>query len=295
MAIPKIPSYDVEGLMVHLQGNRVNWDLDPERSILLVHDMQEYFVKIYESPSPIMDRVINNIAKIKDWCKQNSVPVVYSAQPVDQRPEDRALLTDFWGEGLKSGQELEKITERLAPENSELLLKKWRYSAFQRTSLHQLMHEDKRDQLIIVGIYGHIGILATALEAFMTDIQVFAVGDAIGDFTEEQHTWALNYIATRCGMVCDTNSIVSLNSDGRIKSDSIELMCGDIGRMIGLDKAISPDDNIFDYGLDSVRLMQLIENWQSVGLRVDFESIAQCSTVNEICDIALFNEADNVA
>jgi bifunctional isochorismate lyase / aryl carrier protein len=65
-----------------------------------------------------------------------------------------------------------------------------------------------RDQLIVCGIYAHIGCLFTAAEAFQLDIQPFMAGDALGDFSRDWHERALAHAADSCARVMATAELV---------------------------------------------------------------------------------------
>lgn len=282
MAIPKIQDYSIDEIMPSVADNVAGWTLDKSRAALLIHDMQNYFIDFYQRDSELVSLLVKNIQMIKTWCKEHSIPVIYTAQPPKQRPEDRALLTDFWGPGLQSSGELVDIVSSIAPSADDTQLTKWRYSAFQRTPLHQLLHEDKRDQLVIVGVYAHIGILASALEAFMTDIQPFVVADAVADFDRESHLAAMTYIAKRCGQVFDTASLVGSNS---VSNEQVNFTA-DVTEILRLNDAVNLDEDLFDLGLDSIRLMALLERWQQRGVSLTFQDVAQCNTLRMIQDVA---------
>ena len=228
MALPKIAPYSY-----HEQEhqNRANWRVDPARAALLVHDMQGYFVRAFElerDGQPLPDAQINiaiaNIRRLLDAAHAANIPVYYTAQPPRQNPADRRLLTDFWGDGLQDDENAQ-ILDELAPTEADTVLTKWRYSAFVRSPLEEQLKDLGRDQLIIGGIYAHIGCLTTALEAFMRDIQPFMVADALADFTEKEHRMACEYASGRCARVLNTAEVLEhINAGALVTADEPELL-----------------------------------------------------------------------
>ncbi|MFD7326577.1 isochorismatase family protein [Streptomyces sp. NPDC059875] len=183
-----------------------HWSVDPDRAVLLVHDMQRYFLAPF--PSPLREEIIANAALLRDRCASHGIPVAYTAQPGGMTPEQRGLLADFWGPGMRLDPVDREIVEPLAPAAGDWLLTKWRYSAFFKTDLLERMRFHGRDQLIICGVYAHIGVLASAVESFTNDIQTFLVADALGDFTEDEHLSALAYAAKRCAVVTTAKEVL---------------------------------------------------------------------------------------
>ncbi|WDZ73332.1 isochorismatase family protein [Vibrio harveyi] len=208
--------------------------------------------------------------------------MVYTAQPGDQRQEDRALLTDFWGPGLKADDNITRISPALAPTEQDTVYTKWRYSAFQRTPLKSMMDETGRDQLIIVGIYAHIGCLQTAAEAFMTDIKAFMVSDAVADFSASDHDMALNYVAGRCGYVLDKQQLLEqvasaneLAAGDFVIPQSQPQLTQQLAALLEVPTdEMTPEDSLLDFGLDSVRMMSLVGDWQQASLDVSFMELA---------------------
>ena len=227
MALPKIAPYSYRE---QEHQNRVNWRVDPARAALLVHDMQGYFVRAFElerDGQPLPDAQINiaiaNIRRLLDAAHAANIPVYYTAQPPRQNPADRRLLTDFWGDGLQDDENAQ-ILDELAPTEADTVLTKWRYSAFVRSPLEEQLKDLGRDQLIIGGIYAHIGCLTTALEAFMRDIQPFMVADALADFTEKEHRMACEYASGRCARVLNTAEVLEhINAGALVTADEPEL------------------------------------------------------------------------
>lgn len=207
MPLPRIAPYVYDDASV-ADLNVVDWQLDLRRATLLVHDMQDHFLAAYEpGVGTQADLAITRIARLVRAAHRAAVPVVYTAQPPAQDPTERALLTDFWGPGLQDPVAAQ-IHAELAPEAQDTVLTKWRYSAFYRSDLLQRMRDEGRDQLVVTGIYAHIGCLTTALVGFMEGIQVFFVADAMADFSLAEHEMAVRYVAGRCGFVTSTDAVV---------------------------------------------------------------------------------------
>jgi trans-2,3-dihydro-3-hydroxyanthranilic acid synthase len=205
MSIPAIAPYPLPAAG-DLPGNVPGWVADPERAVLLIHDMQRYFLQPF--PGEIRDQLVRNTVLLRDRCRVLGIPVAYTAQPGGMTDEQRGLLKDFWGPGMRVDPQDREVVDPLTPGQADWVFTKWRYSAFFRSELLERMREHQRDQLIICGVYAHVGVLMSAVEAFTNDIQPFMVADAMADFSDQYHRLAVEYAALRCAVVVTTEQVL---------------------------------------------------------------------------------------
>lgn len=275
MAIPKIASYPMP---TEVAGNKVQWQLSAQRAVLLVHDLQDYFLDFYDRASAPIPELVAHVRRLLDVAHAQGIPVVYTAQLPQQTAAERGLLQDMWGPGLTAQPQRCAIAAELAPQPQDTVLDKWRYSAFQKSDLLARMRAQGRDQLIICGVYAHIGCLMTAGEAFMNDVQPFFVADALADFSLQEHETALRYVGQRCGVSLLTATLLeqlqprlpgSLNELRTLIAQSLQVSAVELG----------DGDNLLDWGLDSIRVMALLESWRRGGRELNFMALAEQPTL----------------
>lgn len=278
MAIPRISHYELPDI-ASFPDNKVGWKIDSDKAVLLIHDMQEYFVNFFDTQLSPVPALVQNIANLKAAAKAAGIPVIYTAQPANQDLEERALLTDFWGPGLKQDT---AILDELAPVEDDIQYTKWRYSAFKKSPLRTFLDDEGRDQLIICGIYGHIGVQATALDAFMMDVKPFVIGDAIADFSLAEHKSTLDYVTGRCGAVKHLAQAVAEISASIQTTNVLTLasMQQDVADILELElDEVDINENLIFLGLDSIRAMALIEKWRKQGVKIEFAELVKQVTL----------------
>ncbi|MFF6883870.1 isochorismatase family protein [Streptomyces sp. NPDC012421] len=200
MSLPAVAPYPMPR-PGELPANRVDWTVDPDRAVLLVHDLQNHFLAPFDDGAEPLTALLGNLDLLRKEAARLGVPVVYTAQPGGQTREQRGLQQDFWGPGVPDDPHAVAVADAAGPGPDDILLTKWKYSAFVRTDLLELLREQGRDQLVITGVYAHIGVLMTACDAWMRDIRAFVVADAVADFSEREHRMALEWAAGRCAVV----------------------------------------------------------------------------------------------
>lgn len=300
MGIPTIQPYSMPR-GDDLPKNRVSWRIHPGRAVLLIHDMQQYFLDYYDTQASPVVELLANINLVRRRCASSGVPVVYTMQPAQQTPEQRGLLLDLWGPGLTEHPHKHPIVSELMPGDTDAVLTKWRYSAFQRTELLDLMRRLGRDQMIICGVYAHIGCLLTACDAFMNDIQPFLVSDATSDFSPELHTMAITYVAQRCGVALSTREVVaslergatggiaprdvspsSLGGPSQGDALSLERLRSEVSDLLEEPLSeMSDREQLLDLGLDSIRIMTLVERLRGIGIDISFVELAERPTLSD--------------
>lgn len=276
-----------------LPAARVDWQPDADRAVLLVHDMQRYFVRPFAPDAPALLGAVARIAELVDAARAVGVPVVWTAQPGDQDPADRGLMVDTWGTGITSAPDDTAILPEVAPRDGEVVLVKHRYSAFARSDLAGRMAAWGRDQLVITGIYAHIGVVATATDAYMRDIQPFLVADAVADFSAEDHAVALRQVARTCGQVLMAADVreawASQEAAPAVLEDPAWVaLAADLAELIGpgaAAEAISdPDADLFELGLDSLRAFELLDRVADRGVDVDFADFVTDATWRHLAE-----------
>ncbi|MFI6693848.1 isochorismatase family protein [Streptomyces sp. NPDC050433] len=207
MAMPPIAPYRMPG-DGDLPSAAVPWRPRADRAVVLVHDMQRYFLRPFPAGRSPLTELVSNTAKLLAAARAAGVPVMYTAQPGGMSREDRGLLHDLWGPGMGVGEADRGIADEVAPEPGDTVLTKWRYSAFFRSDLEERLRKSGRDQLIVCGVYAHMGCLITACDAFSRDIEPFLVADALADLSLDDHLMALRYAADRCAVPLSTSDVL---------------------------------------------------------------------------------------
>jgi isochorismate hydrolase len=206
--IPPITPYPMP-TADRLPQSVMDWSPDPDRAVLLIHDMQRYFLDPFPACHSPLVELLANTARLRTRFAALGVPVVYTAQPGGMSRTERGLLHDVWGPGMSREQRGREIVPEVAPAAGDTVLTKWRYSAFHRTELAELLAQRGRDQLVICGVYAYIGCLVSACDAFSLDVETFLVADAVADFSRRDHDLALDYAAGRCASVLSTDEVLS--------------------------------------------------------------------------------------
>ena len=207
---------DLKGIryeMAPFQGiteNLPGWNLQTPGTALLVHDMQRYFLKKFDMHADPMRTALANIESLVDCARGLDLPVFYSAQPGAMTPAQRGLLSDFWGDGMSLSQSDRAIWPSISPHDEAEIVTKWRYSALYKNDLEEKLVKLGVKQLVLVGVYAHVGILSTAIDAYTRDLKVFILSDAVADFSATDHLLGLDIAKRVCSVVCSTTTAIAL-------------------------------------------------------------------------------------
>ncbi len=293
MSLP--PSIDYAAPDVaDLPVSRAGWTLDAGRSAVLVHDLQRYFTRPYAPDCAALHQAVRRTAQVLRAARAAGVPVFYTAQQGDQDQVARGLQRDLWGPGMQAVPEHTDILDAVRPEPGERVLTKHRYSAFARSALAEELAAGGRDQLVITGVYAHIGITATAMEAFQREIHPFVVADAVADFGPDEHALALRQIASCCGVVLTADDVTraleaaltpaaSGGIDEVVRAELTVHLGGDIADLAFAD----PVTDLFSLGLDSLRAFEVLDVLAEQGVDVDFGEFTRRPTVAFLREQAL--------
>jgi nicotinamidase-related amidase len=198
-------------------------ELDPERTALIIVDMQNDFVR-QGAPLEVPDArgTIDNHRKLLKRFRDRPRLIVFTrfiAGPA------RTLIWNWstvlspptcccWPGFMRSYKDVEgtrdaaAVIDELAPLPNELQVDKYNYGAFHRTSLLDSLQARGVEAVVVTGTVTQICVDETARGAFREGLKAVMISDAVSSFDQALHHAALTNFAMKFGWVMSTDEVL---------------------------------------------------------------------------------------
>jgi nicotinamidase-related amidase len=166
--------------------------LRPEKSALLVIDMQKFFLDPH-SPSFTCGglAILPTLKRLIQAFRRADRPVIYTRHVHHPDHLDSGIM-GWWWEGMCiEGSPDSEIHNDVMPLASEKVVLKHRYSAFYNTDLETVLRCLRVEDLVITGIMTNMCCESTARDAYFRDYRVFFLADGTGSINEEMQMASL--------------------------------------------------------------------------------------------------------
>ena len=172
----------------------------PERTALLVIDMQNYF-RVVAGP------VLPNVLSLIETCRTRGIRILFTRHGHRDPERDGGMLRIWWGDLILFGSPEWELIRELDPSEGEPIIDKTRYSAFFKTSLDEQLRAGGINDLIVCGVMTNCCCETTARDAFVRDYRVFFVSDATAAANQELQLATLKNLAYGFAYVVATEEL----------------------------------------------------------------------------------------
>lgn len=211
--------------------------LAPDRTALLVIDMQRYFVRpehtfgksaMKDNPERasayfqrVHELVIPNIQRLLEKCRVLGVYIVYT-ELGSHTPDGRDLPRFMRRINERARQEVGgvkfppftdpscRVDDSLAPKRSDHVLQKTTSGPLNSTKLDQTLRVIGIDTIVVTGVVTNACVAQTAREFADRDFEAIVVEDACAARIETLHKAALETISNIFGTVVSTDMVLQL-------------------------------------------------------------------------------------
>jgi len=176
-------------------------------------DYQAAILGFLHDSDPLLDNVALAIAVIRQGggCVAY-VRVGFEDADYEALPAHSAMGARIKAAGPNMHAESPKtaVDARVAPEPGDIQVRKTRVGAFSTTDLHRQLKRAGIDTLVLTGVHTSGVVLTTVREAHDLDYRVIVVADACADPDPQVHTFLINTIFPKQGMVIALSELPGL-------------------------------------------------------------------------------------
>jgi len=210
--------------------------VDPRRTALLVIDLQKGFIDpktAAENGRAVADAtaIIPAVNRLASQLRSSGGMVIFIRHTGSDEP---ARSVAQWQKEIgplqrldatfRVGREAHALDPRLDVGSNDLLVDKYRYSAFIAGSsdLEERLGELGIDTIIVTGAFSNYCCESTARDGMMLGFRVFFAADANVAHTPEEHQMAIAALQLAFADIRTTDEIITMIRDGKTSSDRPE-------------------------------------------------------------------------
>lgn len=177
--------------VAQFRRNRANYS--PERSALLILDMQEYFLNPRSHAYvPSGEAILGGVLQLIDRYRSLHLPV-YLTRHVNTK-EDAHMMRHWWRDLITPEHPFNEVIPALDIDGVPVI-EKTQYDAFYGTVLDKELSKNGVTQVVITGVMTHLCCETTARSAFIHGFEVFFPVDGTATYNEHFHLSTLINLA----------------------------------------------------------------------------------------------------
>lgn len=205
--------------MAQLQSRRADrWPVTKKNTALIVVDMQNIWVHPRGARYlPMSEDIVPKVQDLLRFCRSNQVPVIYLHTTKRKDLADVGIFADIKPQTHDANDEWSNFEgspgaefyDPVKPTESDILVKKFRYSGFYGTQLENLLRALGRDTIAITGVATNVCCDSTARDGAMRDFKVLFLSDCNASFTQDEQEAALRNFDKHFGVVMDSKTLMA--------------------------------------------------------------------------------------
>jgi isochorismate hydrolase len=178
-------------LYLQVEGYRQQHDSTyaPNRSALLVLDMQTYFLDpASHAYIPSAPAILPGIRKLVESYSERGLPIFFTRHI--NTAADAGMMSSWWRDLITADHVRSEIVPELES-STGVVIHKSQYDAFFGTQLEDLLRGQEVSQVLICGVMTHLCCETTARSAFVRGFEVFFTVDGTATYNEQHHSATL--------------------------------------------------------------------------------------------------------
>jgi nicotinamidase-related amidase len=194
-----------------------SFSVTPEKTALLVIDMQDEFVKPHWTPFwvPEATSIVNRVKRLLNFCRGRKMPVIFTSfagtYSYLDRPRSGAFMPNRYNGKVADDPayfRAGRIWHELSPLKDEIVIHKPSYGAFYDTPLESILKSLGKDTVVICGTLTNFCCGTTARQAYERGFSVIVGSDVTATDDQDLHRAELRTLRKGFAMVATSAEII---------------------------------------------------------------------------------------